>query len=62
MDANKITETIQINFDTNELLDKIIDTYKIKNRSKVFRILLDYLDDNKNNRDIIFKKKRCKRC
>jgi len=45
-----------------ELFDKIVADYRIKDRSKAFRVLLDYVVDNEKAWDEMFKRKRCKRC
>ena len=60
--AKKVEVTIKINPDNVEMMDKIVDNYKIKDRSKAFRVLLDYVIDNEAEWDNIFKRKRCKRC
>ena len=60
--AKKIEIAIEVNPDNIEMIDKIVDYYKIKDRSKAFRVLLDYVIDNETEWDNMFKKKRCKRC
>ena len=54
--AKKIEIAIEVNPDNIEMMDKIVDNYKIKDRSKAFRVLLDYVIDNKTEWDNIFKK------
>ena len=39
--AKKIEIAIEVNPDNIEMMDKIVDNYKIKDRSKAFRVLLD---------------------
>ena len=60
--VKKVGITIEVNPDNVEMMDNIVDNYKIKDRSKAFRVLLDYLIDNETEWDNIFKRKRCKRC
>ena len=60
--AKKVEIAIEVNPDNVEMMDKIVADYKIKDRSKAFRVLLDYVIDNEKEWDNIFKKKRCKRC
>ena len=60
--AKKIEISIEVNPDNVEMMDKIVDNFKIKDRSKAFRVLLDYVIDNEAEWDNMFKKKRCKRC
>ena len=60
--AKKIEITIELNPDNVEMIDKIVDDYKIRDRSKAFRVLLDYVVDNEPEWDDMFKRKRCKRC
>ena len=60
--AKKVEIAIEVNPDSVEMMDKIVDNYKIKDRSKGIRILLDYLIDNETEWDNMFKRKRCKRC
>ena len=61
--SNKKVETlIELNSDTLPLLDQLIEQYKIKSLSKAFRVILDFISQNKKDWDIIFKKRRCKRC
>ena len=60
--GKKVEIAIKVNPDNVEMMDKIVADYKIKDRSKAFRVLLDYVIDNEKAWDEIFKKKRCKRC
>ena len=60
--AKKVEIAIEVNPDNVEMLDKIIADYKIKDRSKAFRVLLDYVVDNEKAWDEMFQGKRCKRC
>ena len=58
----KVEIAIEVNPDNVEMMDKIVSDYRIKDRSKAFRVLLDYVVDNENAWDEMFKRKRCKRC
>ena len=60
--AKKVEIAIEVYPDNVEMVDKIADSYKIKDRSKAFRVLLDYVIDNEKAWDEMFKRKRCKRC
>ena len=60
--AKKVEIAIEVNPDNVEMMDKIVVAYKIKDRSKAFRVLLDYVIDNEKKWDEMFKRKRCKRC
>ena len=42
--------------------DKFVEKYKLRTKSKAFRVLLDYISENEDGWDVIFKKRRCKRC
>ena len=60
--AKKVKIEIEVNPDNVEMMDKLVAEYKIKDRSKAFRVLLDYVIDNETEWDNMFKRKRCKRC
>ncbi len=62
MISKKIRETIELNDDTLPLIEGIVEKYKLKNKSKAFRVLLDYVSESEEIWDHIFKKRRCKRC
>lgn len=62
MSKVKVEVAIEVNPDTVLMMDKIVNDYKIKSRSKAFRVLLDYVMVNEAEWDNMFKKKRCKRC
>jgi hypothetical protein len=38
------------------------DVYNIASEGKVMRIIMDYLQENKDIHDTVFKKLRCRRC
>ncbi len=58
--AKKVEIAIEVNPDNVEMMDKIVANYRIKDRSKAFRVLLDYVVDNEKAWDEMFKRKRCK--
>ena len=60
--AKKVEIAIEVNPDNVETMDKIVAEYRMKARSKAFRVLLDYVVDNEKAWDEMFKRKRCKRC
>ncbi len=62
MAGTKIKETIELNDDTIPLIEDIVEKYKLRTKSKAFRVLLDYISENEDAWDVIFKKRRCKRC
>ncbi len=62
MAGTKIKETIELNADTIPLIEDIVEKYKLRTKSKAFRVLLDYISESEDHWDIIFKKRRCKRC
>ena len=62
MAGTKIKETIELNADTIPLIEYIVEKYKLRTKSKAFRVLLDYISENEDGWDDIFKKRRCKRC
>ena len=62
MAGTKIKETIELNADTIPLIEDIVKKYKLRTKSKAFRVLLDYIAESEDHWDIIFKKRRCKRC
>ena len=62
MSKEKVEVAIEVNPDTVLMMDKVVIDYKIKSRSKAFRVLLDYVMVNEKEWDNMFKKKRCKRC
>ena len=62
MAGAKIKETIELNADTIPLIEDIVKKYKLRTKSKAFRVLLDYISESEDHWDIIFKKRRCKRC
>lgn len=61
MAGEKVKVEFEINDDAEALLDEIVEAYKLPNRSKALRILLDYVAQDAD-RDLIFKKIRCRRC
>ena len=60
--AKKVEIAIEVNPDNVEMMDKIVAEYKIKDRSKAFRVLSAYVIDNEKAWGEMLKRKRCKRC
>ena len=58
----KVKKLIELNSDTVPLIEDIVKKYKLKNQSKAFRVILDYISESESEWDNIFKKRRCKRC
>ena len=52
--AKKVEIAIEVNPDNVEMMDKIVAEYKIKDRSKAFRVLSDYIIDNEKAWDEMF--------
>ncbi len=57
----KIEVTFKVNPDSLEMLERIKTQYKLKDTSKVLRVLLDYCAQD-GDHDEIFKTIRCHRC
>ena len=62
MSGEKIEVTFEINSDMDKLLDKIVDDYNLPDKSKVIRVLLDYVDEKETEWDDMFATIRCNRC
>ncbi len=62
MAGEKQTITIELNNDHVTFMRIMKDDYKIPTESKVMRIIMDYLQENKDVHDTIFKQIRCLRC
>ena len=62
MSNEKVKTSIELNSDTLPLIDDIVEKYKLKSQSKAFRVILDFISESEKDWDIIFKKRRCKRC
>ena len=62
MAGSKETFEIELNNDQMTFIRIMKDDYKIPDESKVFRIIIDYLQSNKDVHDTVFTQTRCLRC
>jgi hypothetical protein len=62
MAGEKQTIEIELNPDQIAFISIMKDEYDIASESKVMRIVMDYLQDNKDVHDTVFKEERCLRC
>ncbi len=62
MAGGKQTIEIELNNDQVSFVRFMKDDYNIPTESKVFRIILDYLQTNKDVHDTVFGQTRCLRC
>ncbi len=62
MAGGKETIEIELNNDQVSFMRFMKDDYKIASESKVFRIVIDYLQSNKDVHDTVFGQTRCLRC
>jgi len=62
MSGEKKAIEIELNPDQLEFITILKDGYNIESESKVMRIIMDYLYQNKNIHDNVFKQWRCLRC
>ena len=62
MAGEKQTIQIELNPDQIAFISIMKDEYDIASESKVMRIIMDYLQDNKDVHDTVFKQWRCLRC
>ena len=61
MAGDKVSVQFEINTDSEAQLDALVEKYKLADRSKAIRVLLDYVAKD-GDPDVIFKKIRCRRC
>ena len=54
--------TLEINIDSDEMLEKIVEDYKLPDKSKAIRALLDYVEEKETDWDDMFATVRCNRC
>ena len=54
--------TLEINIDSDEMLEKIVEDYKLPDKSKAIRVLLDYVEEKETDWDDMFATVRCNRC
>ena len=62
MSGDKKEVTFEINIDSNEMLEKIVEEYKLPDKSKAIRVLLDYVEEKESDWDDMFATIRCNRC
>ena len=62
MAGNKKKVTLEINIDSDEMLEKIVEDYKLPDKSKAIRVLLDYVQEKETDWDDMFATVRCNRC
>ena len=62
MSGDKKEVTFEINIDSNEMLEKIVEEYKLPDKSKALRVLLDYVEEKESDWDDMFATVRCNRC
>jgi hypothetical protein len=62
MSGEKQTIEIALNPDQITFIGIMKDAYNIESESKVMRIIMDYLQDNHDVHDTVFKQWRCLRC
>ena len=62
MAGSKQTIEIELNDDHLTFMRLMKDDYNIASESKVFRIVMDYLQSNQDVHDIVFGQTRCLRC
>ncbi len=58
----KQTIEIELHPDQMTFMRIMKDDYKIASESKVYRIIIDYLQSNKEIHDTVFSQTRCLRC
>ena len=62
MAGDKKKITFEINVDSDEMLEKIVEDYKLPDKSKAIRVLLDYVEEKEIEWDDMFATVRCNRC
>ena len=62
MSGDKKEVIFEINIDSNEMLEKIVEEYKLPDKSKAIRVLLDYVEEKESDWDDMFATVRCNRC
>ena len=62
MAGDKKKVTFEINVDSDEMLNKIVEDYKLPDKSKVIRVLLDYVEEKETDWDDMFATVRCNKC
>ena len=62
MAGDKKKVTFEINADSDEMLNKIVEDYKLPDKSKLIRVLLDYVEEKESEWDDMFATVRCNKC
>ena len=62
MAGEKIVVNFEVGQDSVEMLETITDRYQLPSSSKTLRCLFDYIAEQEEDWDLIFKKVRCRRC
>ena len=62
MAGDKKKVTFEINADSDEMLNKIVEDYKLPDKSKAIRVLLDYVEEKETDWDDMFATVRCNKC
>ena len=62
MAGDKKKIRLEINIDSDEMLEKIVEDYKLPDKSKAIRVLLDYVQEKETDWDDMFATVRCNRC
>ena len=62
MSGEKKEITFEINTDSDDMLEKIVEEYKLPDKSKAIRVLLDYVEEKESDWDDMFATVRCNRC
>ena len=62
MAGDKKKVTFEINADSDEMLNKIVEDYKLPDKSKAIRVLLDYVEEKETDWDDMFETVRCNKC
>ena len=58
----KIELPFEITSDSDAMLEEIIEKYKLQDKSKAIRCLLDYVEEKELEWDEMFATIRCNRC
>ena len=62
MAGDKTDVSLEINSDSEKLLDQIVEKYDLPDKSKALRCLLDYVEEKDSEWDEMFTTIRCNRC
>ena len=62
MAGKKIKIDLELQQDAIDMLDYFKDKYKLADRSKALRVILDYVADESEEHEYIFSVRRCLRC